>query len=99
MPDPLTEGSPPFAATGEGAEIKGEHKGPAEVVPSPLLTLCGIGIAGFCKSPPSISAFLGISPSLLRAERFLQRIIFSKLKNSECVVTLSHVSFNNNNKV
>lgn len=70
MPDPLTEGSPPFAATGEGAEIKGRHKGPAEVLPSPLLTLRGIGIAGFCKSPPGIFAFMGISPSLLRSERF-----------------------------
>lgn len=80
VPDLLTEGSPLPAARGEGAEIKGVHKRPAEVLPSPLLALHGIGIAGFYKSPPSIFAFMGISSSLVRAERVLRRITFSKFK-------------------
>jgi len=74
VPDLLAEGSPPLAARGEGAEIMGEHKGHAEVLPSPLLTLHGIDIAGFYKSPPSIFAFMGVSPSLVRAERTLHSV-------------------------
>lgn len=73
-----SEGSPPLAARGQGTEITGEHKGPAEVLPWPLLTLCGIGVGGFYKSPPSTFVFMDISPSLARAERLLPRITFSK---------------------
>lgn len=38
--DLLTKGSPPLCATGERAEMKREHKGPSEVLPSPVHTLC-----------------------------------------------------------
>lgn len=89
----VTEGSRPLAARGEGTEVKREYKGPAEVLLTPLLTLCGVGVGGFYRSPPSMSVFMGTSPSFTRAERSSQRITFSKLKTmSECVVTLSHVS-------
>lgn len=76
----LIEGSSPLALRGEGAEIKGKHKGPAEMFLSPLLILRGIGIAGFYKSPPGVFTLMGIAPSLVRAEKCLQRTTLSKFK-------------------
>lgn len=76
--DLLIKGSPPLCATGEGAEMKREHKEPSEVLPSPVHMLCGFGIGGVHGSSPCIFAFTGISLSLKGAERSLQR--FSQLE-------------------
>lgn len=43
-------GLPSTCCKGGRAEIKGKHRGPAKVLLSPLLTLCGIGILAFIRA-------------------------------------------------